>query len=60
MEDYLLKCKLLKDNNIAKKLNLNSAYYGILEGSRSSRRLNNVRMLWNINKKYKFDLNKKK
>lgn len=52
MEDYLLKCKLLKDNNIAKKLNLNSAYYRILEGSRSSRRLNNVLMLWNINKKY--------
>ncbi len=52
MEDYLLKCKLLKDNNIAKKLNLNSAYYRILEGSRSSRRLQNVLMLWNINKKY--------
>ena len=52
MEDYLLKCKLLKDNNIAKKLNLNSAYYRILEGSRSSRRLQNVFMLWNINKKY--------
>jgi teichuronic acid biosynthesis glycosyltransferase TuaG len=52
MEDYLLKCKLLKDNNIAKKLNLNSAYYRILEGSRSSRRLKNVLMLWSINKKY--------
>jgi len=52
MEDYLLKCKLLKDNNIAKKLNLNSAYYRILEGSRSSRRIKNVLMLWSINKNY--------
>ena len=51
-EDYLFKCKLLKENNTAKKINENSAYYRILSGSRSSRRLKNIFWLWYINKKF--------
>ena len=41
-EDYLFKCKLLKDNNIAKKLNEDLAFYRILNTSRSSQRLKNI------------------
>ena len=52
LEDYLFKCKLLKDNNIAKKLNENLAFYRILNKSRSSQRLKNIYWLWHINKNY--------
>jgi len=52
MEDYLFKCKLLKRNNVAKKLNENLATYRILKESRSSNRLKNIFWLWSINKKY--------
>ena len=52
MEDYLFKCKLLKKNNIAKKLNDDLAFYRILNESRSSQRLKNIFWLWKINKNY--------
>ena len=52
LEDYLFKCKLLKSNNVAKKLPESLAYYRILDKSRSSRRLQNIYWLWYINKKY--------
>jgi len=52
LEDYLFKCKLLRDNNIAKKLNKDLAYYRILNKSRSSQRLKNLIWLWHINAKY--------
>ena len=52
LEDYLFKCILLKDNNIAKKLNKNLAFYRILNKSRSSQRLKNIYWLWHINKNY--------
>ena len=52
MEDYLFKCQLLKNNNIANKLNENLAYYRILNRSRSSQRLKNIFWLWHINKKF--------
>ena len=52
MEDYLFKCKLLKENNIAKKLNESLATYRILGTSRSSTRLKNIFWLWYINKNY--------
>ena len=52
LEDYLFKCKLLKDNNIAKKLDENLAFYRILNKSRSSQRLKNIYWLWHINKNY--------
>jgi|TARA_B110000263_G_scaffold182088_1_gene159676 teichuronic acid biosynthesis glycosyltransferase TuaG len=52
LEDYLFKCKLLKKNNIAKKLNENLAFYRILNTSRSSKRLKNIYWLWNINKNF--------
>jgi len=51
-EDYLFKCNLLKKNNIAKKLNENTAFYRILEKSRSSKRIENIYWLWYINKTY--------
>ena len=52
LEDYLFKCKLLKDNNIAKKLDENLAFYRILNKSRSSQRLKNVYWLWHVNKNF--------
>ena len=52
MEDYLFKCQLLKNDNIAKKLNEDLAYYRILNKSRSSQRLKNIFWLWHINKNY--------
>ena len=52
LEDYLFKCKLLKDNTIAKKLDEDLAFYRILNKSRSSQRLKNIYWLWHINKNY--------
>ena len=52
LEDYLFKCNLLKDNNIAKKLNEDLAFYRILNTSRSHQRLKNIYWLWNVNKNY--------
>ena len=52
LEDYLFKCKLLKSNNIAKKLDEDLAVYRILSKSRSSQRLKNIFWLWHINRKY--------
>jgi len=52
LEDYLFKCKLLKGNNIAKKLDENLAFYRISNKSRSSQRLKNIYWLWHINKNY--------
>ena len=49
-EDYLFKCQILKDNNVARKLNESLAYYRILNKSRSSQRLKNIYWLWYINK----------
>ena len=49
---YLFKCKLLKGNNIAKKLDADLAFYRILNKSRSSQRLKNIYWLWHINKNY--------
>ena len=52
LEDYLFKCKLLRGNNVAKKLDKNLAFYRILSKSRSSQRLKNIYWLWHINKNY--------
>ena len=52
LEDYLFKCQLLKNNNIAKKVDGDLAFYRILNKSRSSQRLKNIYWLWNINKNY--------
>ena len=52
LEDYLFKCKLLKGNNIAKKLDENLAFYRISNKSRSSQRLKNIYWLWYTNKNY--------
>ena len=52
LEDYLFKCQLLQNNNIAKKFNRDLAYYRILNKSRSSQRLKNIIWLWHINKNY--------
>ena len=52
LEDYLFKCELLKNNNVAKKLNESLAFYRILDKSRSSQRINNISSIWQMNKKY--------
>jgi len=51
-EDYLFKCKLLKNNNTAQKLDDSLAFYRILDKSRSSQRLKNIYWVWYINKNY--------
>ena len=38
-EDYLFKCKILKNNNTANKLDENTAFYRILNKSRSRKKL---------------------
>ena len=52
LEDYLFKCQILKQNIIAYKFNKASAFYRILNKSRSSQRSKNILYLWKINKKY--------
>ncbi len=52
MEDYLFKCQLFKDNNIARKFDENLASYRILNKSRSSQKIKNIFWLWHINKNY--------
>ena len=52
LEDYLFKCNLLKNNNIAKKFDENLASYRILSSSRSRQKLENIYWLWHINKHY--------
>tara|TARA_B110000008_G_C16662593_1_gene441420 strand:- start:244 stop:684 length:441 start_codon:yes stop_codon:yes gene_type:complete len=52
MEDYLFKCRLLRNGNSAQKLNESLATYRILNKSRSSMRLKNLYWLWYINKNY--------
>lgn len=51
-EDYLFKCQLLKENNIARKVDASLASYRILDKSRSSQRLKNIYWVWYINKYY--------
>ena len=52
LEDYLFKCQILKQKKVAYKFNSPSAFYRILDKSRSSQRLNNILYLWKINQKY--------
>ncbi|MAJ45462.1 MAG: hypothetical protein CMF96_12075 [Candidatus Marinimicrobia bacterium] len=52
LEDYLFKCQILKQSKIAYKFNSTSAFYRILDKSRSSQRLHNILYLWKINQKY--------
>ena len=58
LEDYLFKCELLNRSvDSAHKYDQATAYYRILNSSRSSRRLLNIFYLWEINKKFnKFNL----
>ena len=57
LEDYLFKCQILKTNITAHKFNRPSAFYRILNESRSSQRFQNILYLWKINQKYnKFNL----
>ena len=51
-EDYLFKCEVLKKNNIANKLDEDTAFYRILNKSRSRRKLQGIYWLWYINKHF--------
>ena len=51
-EDYLFKCELLKNNNMAYKLNDITAFYRILDRSRSRKRLQSIYWLWYVNKNF--------
>ena len=51
-EDYLFKCELLKNNNMAHKLNDITAFYRILDKSRSRKRLQSIYWLWYVNKNF--------
>ncbi len=52
LEDYLFKCQILRKKVIAYKFNKASAFYRILNQSRSSQRFQNILHLWKINQKY--------
>ena len=52
LEDYLFKCEILKNNNKAYKLNKESAYYRVINNSRSKDVLKNLYFLWIINKRF--------
>ena len=51
-EDYLFKCEILKNNNMAHKLNDITAFYRILDRSRSRQRLQSIYWLWYVNKNF--------
>jgi len=51
-EDYLFKCKILKRGNLAFRLNDNTMFYRISEGSLQSNKLRNLFWVWRINKIY--------
>ena len=51
-EDYLFKCEILKNNNVAHKLHDITAFYRILDGSRSRKRLKSIYWLWYVNKNF--------
>ena len=51
-EDYLFKCEILKNNNMAHKLNDITAFYRILDRSRSRKRLQSIYWLWYVNKNF--------
>ena len=51
-EDYLFKCEILKNNNIANKLDEDTAFYRILSKSRSRKKLQAIYWLWHINKNF--------
>ena len=52
LEDYLFKCEILKNNNMAHKLNDITAFYRILDRSRSRKRLKSIYWLWYVNKNF--------
>ena len=51
-EDYLFKCEILKNSNIAHKLNDTTAFYRIVDRSRSRKRLQSIYWLWYVNKNF--------
>ena len=51
-EDYLFKCEILKNNNMAHKPNDITAFYRILDRSRSRKRLQSIYWLWYVNKNF--------
>ena len=51
-EDYLFKCEILKNSNIAHKLNDTTAFYRIVDRSRSRKRLQSIYWLWHVNKNF--------
>ncbi len=51
-EDYLFKCELLNNGNLAFKIFDTFVYYRINRGNRSSNKISNLINLWKINKIY--------
>ena len=51
-EDYLFKCDILKNNISAHKFNEVTAFYRILDRSRSRKRLQSIYWLWHVNKNF--------
>lgn len=52
LEDYLYKCEILRKGHVARKIAQNLAFYRINKNARSNNKLNNLFVLWNINKKF--------
>jgi teichuronic acid biosynthesis glycosyltransferase TuaG len=51
-DDYLFKCKLLKNCNLAKKVGENLTLYRISSNSIQSSRIKNLYWVWHVNKHY--------
>jgi len=52
LEDYIFKCDLFKKGLYAHKLNKCNTAYRLTDRTRSSKKIENLRMLWHVNKKY--------
>ena len=49
-EDYLFKCDLLRNGELAQNIRDTYVFYRLDENSRSSNKLRNIHNLWKINK----------
>jgi len=52
LEDYIFKCRILKNGYIAKKFNFNGVFYRITKNSLSSNRIENFFLIYNLNKSF--------
>lgn len=52
LEDYIFKCDILKKGIIAYKIDKCDVAYRLIPNARSANKFNNLKILWEVNKKY--------